>query len=302
MRYLFPGIKDFTTLIIASLGMMLGLAFNGNAFASDEATADPVVISMWNGNKTTSRQTYEREILEAILTATEASYGAWTLKEDKTDYPSAEDEARVFHKGFDIFGTVAGNQKLNNEQKILVPLPLMKGLLGHRVLIIRAEDKKKFAGITQSSQLRALKLGIPVTWADAELFRQNGYAVVEKGSFDELFERLLKKEFDYVSFGANEIAGVFAERAAASGKLMIDNSLLVYYPFPLVFYVSPQKPALAKRVTEGLKTISANGVLDKIFNRYYGQALAELNLNERTRITLENPILPAEMKGFTPSL
>ena len=282
--------------------MALSLALTGTALASDQAVREPDSIAMWNGNKTASRQTYEREVLEAVLTATEAVYGAWTLKEDKTDYPAAEDEASVFRKGFDIFGTVAGNQKLASEQKILVPLPLMKGLLGHRVLIIRTEDKAKFAAITKADDLQALKLGIPATWADAELFRQNGYAVVEKGSFDELFERLLKKEFDYVSFGANEVAGVFAERAASSGKLMIDNSLLVYYPFPLVFYVNPQKPALARRVTAGLQKISANGVLDGIFNRYYGKALAELNIDKRTRITLENSILPKEMNGFKSSL
>ncbi|HSC69462.1 MAG TPA: transporter substrate-binding domain-containing protein [Cellvibrio sp.] len=260
-------------------------------------------ISMWNGNKTASRQAYEREILEAVLNATKKSHGRWELKEDKTDYPAAEDEASVFRaKGFDIFGTVAGNQKLAKEQKILVPIPLMKGLLGYRILIIRAEDKAKFATISTAKQLQALRLGIPATWADAELFRQNGYKVEEKGSFDELFARLENKEFDYVSFGANEVAGVFAERAATSGNLVIESSLLVYYPFPLVFYVNPAKPELAARVTQGLQAIAANGELDRIFNRYFGAELKALELPGRTKITLKNPILPVEMADFAPSL
>lgn len=260
-------------------------------------------IAMWNGNKTASRQAYEREILESVLNATSKSHGRWELKEDKTDYPAAEDEASVFRaKGFDIFGTVAGNQKLAKEQKILVPLPIMKGLLGYRILIIRTADKAKFAGISTAKQLQSLRLGIPATWADAELFRQNGYKVEEKGSFDDLFTRLENKEFDYVSFGANEVAGVFAERAAKAGTLMIDSSLLVYYPFPLVFYVNPAKPELAARLTQGLQTISTNGELDKIFNRYFGAELKALDLPGRTKITLKNPILPVEMADFAPSL
>ena len=266
-------------------------------------TAAVTQVKLWNGNKTQSRQQYEREVLEAALKATKQSHGKWNLQEDLTDYPLAADEASVFRsKGFDIFGTVAGNTKLADEKKTLIPLPLMKGLLGYRILIIRAADKEKFAGIKSAQQLQQLRLGIPSTWADAELFRQNGYKVEEKGSFDDLFTRLENNEFDYVSFGANEVAGVFTERAAKSGKLIVDSSLLVYYPFPLVFYVNPNNPELAQRVTQGLKTITANGKLDKIFNRYFGADLKALNLQDRTKITLKNPILPAEMADFSPSI
>ena len=278
-----------------------GAAANASTGLPKTVAAD-TEVALWNGNKTQSRQEYEREVLEAALAATGQTHGPWTLREDLTDYPRAEDEAGIFRKGFDIFGTVAGNRKLANEQKILIPVPLMKGILGYRILIVRKADAQKFAAIRSAGDLKKLRMGIPATWADAGLFRHNGYAVVEKGSFDDLFRRLEDNEFDYVTFGANEIGGVFTERAAKSGKLMIEPSLLVYYPFPLVFYVNPDKPVLAERVTTGLKTITANGELDKLFNRYYGPALAHLNLAGRTRIDLENPILPKEMAGFKPAL
>ncbi len=277
------------------------------AFAADKpASAElkpATAIKFWNGNKTPSRQQYEREILDAVLTATEATKGPFSIVESREDYPLAEDEASVFRsKGFDIFGTVAGNQKLANEQKILIPLPLMKGILGYRILIVRKADAATFAAIKSAADLKKLRMGIPNTWADAGLFRHNGYPVVEKGSFDDLFQRLENNEFDYVTFGANEVTSVFTERAAKSGKLIVEPSLLVYYPFPLVFYVNPQQPALADRVTNGLQTISANGELDKIFNRFYGDLLGQLHVAKRTRITLENPILPKEMAGFKPAI
>ena len=260
-------------------------------------------IKFWNGNKTSSRQQYEREVLEAALNATVASHGRWQLQEDLTDYPLAEDEASVFRiKGFDMFGTVAGNAKLANEKKTLIPLPLMKGLLGYRILIIRAEDKEKFSAIASAHQLQKLRMGIPSTWADAELFRHNGYRVEEKGSFDDLFERLQNNEFDYVTFGANEVTGVFSERAAASGKLIIESSIVVFYPFPLVFYVNPDNEILAERVARGLQAISNNGVLDGIFNRYFDADLTVVDLPSRTMISLKNPMLPGEMADFKPAL
>ncbi len=297
---------SFISTINKLVALILIGCIGGSALAATEQAsinATTTLVKLWNGNKTESRQQYEREILEAALNATKASHGQWQLQESLTDYPLAADEASVFRsKGFDIFGTVAGNAKLANEKKILIPLPLMKGLLGYRILIIRAADKEKFAAIKSAQQLQQLRMGIPSTWADAELFRHNGYKVEEKGSFDDLFTRLENNEFDYVTFGANEVTGVFNERAAKSGKLIVDSSLLVFYPFPLVFYVNPDNKALAARVTEGLQIISANGELDKIFNRYFAADLAAVNLPARAMIKLKNPILPAEMADFKPSL
>lgn len=288
-----------TSIIYKLLALWVFLAASIGVCYAAPATE----ISMWNGNKTESRQEYEREVLAAALAATNKTHGEWNLLIDNTNYPAAEDEASVFRtKNFDIFGTVAGNPKLAKEKKILIPLPLMKGLLGYRILIIREEDKDKFAAIKNADEFKKLRLGIPATWADAELFRQNGYQVVEKGSFDELFTRLRNKEFDYVSFGANEVNGVFTERAATPAGLAIEESLLVYYPFPLVFYVNPENKPLAERLTRGLTIISANGELDKIFNRYFGKDLARLNLNKRQMIELKNPLLPLEMANFKPGI
>lgn len=291
-------IKNLIAIFVIGLSSCAALAAEKPSNSSAETQ-----IKLWNGNKTQSRQQYEREVLETVLNATVASYGQWQLQEDLTDYPLAADEASVFRsKGFDIFGTVAGNAKLADEKKTLIPLPLMKGLLGYRILIIRAEDKAKFAAIKSAQQLQKLRMGIPKTWADAELFRHNGYQVEEKGNFDDLFERLENNEFDYVTFGANEVSGVFSERAAASGKLVVESSLVVFYPFPLVFYVNPDNKILAERVTSGLQVISSNGVLDTIFKRYFAADLTAVNVPARTMISLKNPILPSEMADFKPAL
>ena len=143
--------------------------------------------------------------------------------------------------------------------------------------------------------MQKLALGIPFSWADAALFRFNGYPVVEGGTYDELFDRLKSGEFDYVTLGANEIEEAFEARAFPVGGLSLEDSLLIYYPFPLLFYVNPDKPELAKRIEEGLDRIIENGAFDRLFNEQYGDLVTRLRLKERTTFRLKNPNLSEEL-------
>lgn len=274
------------------------------AYLGYMAASPPIMeVKLWNGNKTSARQDYERAVLQAAMEITRARYGDWQLVEDVRDLPTAEDEAGVFrtHR-FDVFGTVAGNPKLADEQKRIIPIPIMNGLLGYRLLIIRAQEQARFAVIQSPEALQSLRLGIPATWADAELFRHNGYRVNEQGSFDELFAHQLAGEFDYSSFGANEVDSVFGEHAAPAGDLAVEQSLLLYYPFPVVFYVNPTKTQLAERLREGLQLMRENGDMERLFNQFHGDLMARLRLRERHLIVLENPLLPPELADYQSTL
>ncbi|WED23875.1 transporter substrate-binding domain-containing protein [Vibrio sp. JC009] len=248
-------------------------------------------ITFWNGNKSIARQAHEFKLLEAVLQASCDTYGDFTLQSDLMDYPDAEDEGNIFYKGADILVTVAENSKFHGKEFIEIGTPLAKGILGNRILIIRQEMQESFKSIKEA-ELKTLKAGIPATWADADLFRHNGYKVVEKGLFEEIFQRLKAGECDYVSLGANEVETIFDTMASAIGGLAIESDLMLYYPFPLVFYVHPLKPELAERVEKGLKEITASGEFDSLFEQYYGTCVRSLALENRRKIVLENPQLP----------
>ena len=62
-------------------------------------------INFWNGNKSHPRQSFETELLQAILIETEAQYGEFRLNIDNTDYPDAKDEGHIFDNGADILVT-----------------------------------------------------------------------------------------------------------------------------------------------------------------------------------------------------
>jgi ABC-type amino acid transport substrate-binding protein len=259
-------------------------------------------VYFWNGNKSPARQSYETALLQACLKATKEEYGSVQVRVDNTDYPSADDEANIFASGTDILVTVAGNIKFEDKQKLVIPEPLTKGLLGYRLLLVTDQYLAKFAQIKQPQQLQALSIGIPQTWADADLFRHNQYKVVEQGTLDDLFLLLKKGIFDYVALGVNEIEEIFNHRIALMGGISIAPTLMLYYPFPLVFYVTPDKPNLAERVKKGLNKIMANGEFEVLFDYYHGDIVERLNLRNREIFTLNNPVLPIEMSHFSGSL
>ncbi|RPA70458.1 hypothetical protein EF405_01380 [Cyclobacteriaceae bacterium YHN15] len=185
---------------------------------------------------------------------------------------------------------------------IVISQPLTKNLLGYRLLIIRAEDAGLFAGISRAEELQKLEHGIPETWSDATVFRHNGFSVVEKGNFDDIFDRLQNKRFDYSTFGANEILGVYENRASKHEGLIIDQNILLFYPFPLVFYINPDLPKLAERIGQGMQNITSSGKLDAIFNAHYGKISAQLNMKGRRIFVLDNPLIPDEFRHLAPDI
>lgn len=271
-------------------------------YGSDRQDSEVLQIDFWNGNRSQARQVYERKVLEEVLAATEDDMGGWEISETLDEYPGAAEAGVFSEKGHDLFVTIAGNQNFGEHDMIVVPHLLTKNLLGYRVPIIREEDAAIFAKIEREEELQALNHGIPETWSDAVIFRHNGYSVAEEGDFDDIFERLSAGRFDYSAYGLNEVLGVFENRASKQPGLTIDENVLVFYPFPLVFYVNPRRTELARRIETGMQRIIASGRLEEVFDAHYGDIVEELRLSERTLFVLDNPLLPDEFAGLTPDL
>lgn len=259
-------------------------------------------IDFWNGNRSEIRQRYERDVLELILKTTSENYGDFTIKETFTEYPGIQESLVFSEKKHHLFVTIAGNQKFKPDDMIMVSRPIAKNLLGYRIPIIKSKDAELFRNITENQQIKNKLQGVPETWSDATIFRHNGYNVSEEGNFDDIFNRLANGNFDYVTFGANEVLSVFENRASKQQTLEIESNLLFFYPFPLVFYVNPKMPELAERIDVGLKKITDSGELDAIFNSYYINIVQELQLDKRGLFIVENPLIPKEFANLQPNL
>jgi hypothetical protein len=259
-------------------------------------------IDFWNGNRSEIRQQYERHILDAVLKATNDDFGACRIVESRINYPGNEESLAFTEKQHDILVTVAGNQKFDSNEVIIVPKPLIKNLLGYRIPIVKQDFDDAFLQNYLANKIKDLTHGIPETWSDADILRHNDYSVVEEGDFDDVFDRLADGRFDYTTFGANEVISIFKTCVHQKHKLKINKDVLFFYPLPLVFYVHTKQKHLAKRVALGMQCIEENGELNQIFNRYYTDVVDELNLQGRKLLVLENPYLPKSFPEILPTL
>ncbi|CAK3458880.1 ABC transporter substrate-binding protein [Vibrio crassostreae] len=231
------------------------------------------MFNFWNGNKSGKRQHYELELIHSLLN--------WDPNEpivvhsDNTDFPRAEDEGNIFRKNYDVLVTVAGN----------------------RILIIREQEQPTFHNIN-SNKLKSLIAGIPATWADAELFRANGYRVLEQGTLPEILKLLSDKKCDYVSLGANEVESIYQEHTYSLNGLVIEKSIMLYYPLPLVFYVHPDKAQLAQLLEDKLQDYKLSGDFELLFNQHFGDVVRSIGLEHRKAINLVNKELPPELRSF----
>lgn len=247
------------------------------------------MIKFWNGNKSPARQVYESSVLQLSLEKTGWGRGVVT---DNTDYPCADDEGNILENGADILATIAGNKKFSGKRFLEVKAPICKGLMGRRLMIVKKSREVEF-GALSLEQLKQMRVGVPNTWVDAELFRHNGFNVLERGSLGDMLGWLIDETVDFITLGATEAHDVIDQFPALKPHLAVESTMSIYYPFPVVFYISADNVKLAAAVEQGLNLASEDKSFDALFEANFGDILSSVALQQRTTFKLENPLLPS---------
>lgn len=175
-----------------------------------------------------------------------------------------------------------------------IRIPIYKGLLGDRILVIRKEDQKMFSKITNKADLLKLKTGQGKFWIDSDILKINNFPVEEVEDIPTLYKMLRGKRFDYFLRGIFEpaIEGPIIEE----NDLVVENSLLITYPMAAYFFVNKNNSELAERIEKGWKIILNNGEFDKLFYSYppIMAVIKDLKMHKRRIIQLVNPYMPPE--------
>lgn len=182
---------------------------------------------------------------------------------------------------------------INREKHaIAVRVPLIGGLLGYRVCLIKENHQYKFSQINNKQDFidQEITIGQHQDWPDSKILRSNGLRVKTSHKYALLFQQLEKKRFDCFLRGLNEINDEYSLHIDA--RFAIENSLLIRYPYLMFFFVNESRPELAKRLGLGLTRLQKNGTLMRLLEHYYKDRLTKLHLKERKIIDLENTLLP----------
>lgn len=247
------------------------------------------------------RNQYFLDVLRLVLDKTRPEFGDYRLESTPETLSQGRAVALLAQgRTLDVIWTMTSRQR---EQKLTpIRIPLLRGLMGMRLLIIRADDQSRFDHIHRLEQLRELRAGQGHDWPDADILRANDLPITRVSQYEALFSMLEQGRLDYVPRAVNE---PWAEVAAHEEMdLAVEDSLLLYYPAASYFFVAPDDERLAGRLRQGLERALADGSFAQLFRNHpvNRRAFGKAKLLSRRVLRLHNPLLPEETPLEQPEL
>lgn len=175
-----------------------------------------------------------------------------------------------------------------------IRIPIYKGLLGYRVLMIKTGTQHKFDNMKTLADLRKVSLGQGTRWADTDVLEANGLNVVKVMKYDSLFYMLDGDRFDAFPRGAHEPWREIESFPTLA--LSVENKLLLSYTNPFYFFVNKANTELAENIKKGFRIAMEDGSFDAYFmnDPTVQDVIQKANLHNRLIIPLKNPTLPEQ--------
>jgi len=179
------------------------------------------------------------------------------------------------------------------EQRLLpVRIPIYKGLIGWRLPLVRKQNIDLFKNIRSIDEMKPFLAGQEHDWPDIKILRASGLRVISASNYEGLFKMLAAGRFQYFP---RSIAETWIEADVhASKELVVENNIALHYQAAVYYFVNKNNTKLAASLTTGFEKALADGSFEKLFRQYHEQAIHRSDLEKRTVIKLENPLLPME--------
>ena len=190
-------------------------------------------------------------------------------------------------EGIDVVSTMTTSEREASFMPVRIPLD--KGLIGWRLLLINKAQASKLKSVRTLEDLKRLTAGQGSDWPDTAILRANGLPVYGTSNYEALFSMLESERIDYFPRAVTEIwseVGLYQERLA------VEPSLVLRYPTAIYFFVRKDNTLLAADITSGLEKMIADGAFEKLFQEFYGEMIRKSALKERRILDLKNPLMP----------
>lgn len=244
------------------------------------------------------RWIYYTDLLNEVLTRTASDYGPYELQRASIrTVASRTFQALSENKLVDV---AWGVTSIDREQRLKpVRIPLLKGLLGYRIFIIRDGDQARFDAVRNIEHLKQIKAGQGHDWVDVKILEHNGLLVQTSTSYEALFTMLSGRRFDYFPRSVFE---AFTEvDARPEMGLNVETKLMLQYVSPTFFFTNKQNSRLHKRISKGLWSMVIDGSFDEFFRNHplTKELFSKVDFDKRMTYQLENPNLSEDTTATT---
>lgn len=246
------------------------------------AATETLIIAKSNDPK----ETLVAEILKLALSKNKSAtqYKFQQLTERQTEGRSIE---MLKEGSMSVFW--AGTQIQYEKNLLPVRIPVLKGMLGHRIFIIRNGDQTRFDNVHSLDELRRIPLGQGRFWGDTVVLKHAALNVIAPVKYENLFHMLEGSRFDFFPRAIHEPWSEVSARPDLN--LTIEKRLLLIYPFAMYYFVAPENETLAQDIEFGFRRAIDDGSFDSLFFSHpmIKDALQFSRLQDRLIFRLDNP-------------
>ncbi len=189
------------------------------------------------------------------------------------------------------------NSPERDSELLRVNIPLTRGLLGHRVLVIKKENLNKFEKLKSLKELQTLSIGSGLGWAENEILRAAGFRIAE-ATYKRLWPMLDAGRFAAFHRGIQEYSIELDQRPEY--ELTTLPEVMITFPFDYFFFVSQKNRNLHDILEQGLLNAYNSGAFMENFKSHPAirMAFERGNINGRKAIQIDNPLLSDQVKSI----
>ncbi|GGB54577.1 hypothetical protein GCM10011316_28290 [Roseibium aquae] len=238
--------------------------------------------------------------LGLLKLALEKADGDHTIAFVDTAYANQERLLNLLASGnADFHLMISGIDQHRHDMLATVPVPLQRGLLGHRILIVSEDSKAKVANVTSMEDLKRLSIGSGTSWPDTKIMAAAGLNV-QDAPYESLFKMVALGRLDGFARGAAEAFPEVAAREDTMPNLSVDPNVMIVYPFDDFIFLNKDDIERYDIILQGLKRAYEDGSFMAYFNSHpqIREVFEQAGLDERIRFEIDNPLLPPEIAAI----
>lgn len=245
-----------------------------------------------------TRNSYYIELLKLALDNTTKKYGPYKIKNIEKDIVQSRISNYLGEgsNSIDLMWTMTSAER----ERLMLPIriPLLKGLMGCRLLIINKNNISLFEKLNNVNELKKLTAVQGHDWPDTDILISNGFKVEKATNYEGMFKMISIGRGDYFPRAINE---PFEEiKLRPDLNLTVEKNIMLFYFSPMFFFVNINNPKLRDRIEEGLSIAIKDGSFDKHFYNHPSvkQALEKVDFKKMKVFKLDNPLLTPETKAL----
>ncbi len=259
---------------------------------SQTCLAQDVVRYAHSQSHPDSKAKYFIDLLTLVLEESKTEFGDYKLQPVAIEM--AQERTSIMlqsNKYVDLTWRMTTKDLEQRLQAIYVPL--LKGVMGYRIFIIRPESQQLFSKDMTLDHLKSIRLGQGYDWPDSDILKANKFTIT-LGPQNNLLKMLERKRFDYFPRALHE---PWLE-IAHNSSLIVEKNIALKYFAPMYFFVNKTNKRLASRLNMGFAKLVDSGKFDQFFRQHeqISGVLSKVNLHQRKVFELSNPLISENTK------